>query len=147
MLNATGRRPGGSEIIALDIDYPGVDGLFNLRAIKPVGYTGATGDESFDSVGFDAQVLDGDTIQFYIVNARPPVGAFKNLIDASKLGANHTIDVFEMRRGEDQMRHLRTIWSPAVWSPNRVAAVGGGAFFVTNDHSVKVGLVSDDRED
>lgn len=129
----------------MDIDNPGADGLFNLRAIKPVGYTGATGDESFDINGFDAQILDENTIQFYIVNLRPPVGASRNLIDASKIGANHTIDVFKMRRGEDQMRHVQTVWSPAVWSPNRVVAVGGGAFFVTNDHSVKVGLVRNDR--
>ncbi|KAF1850774.1 calcium-dependent phosphotriesterase [Cucurbitaria berberidis CBS 394.84] len=138
-LNATGRRPGGSELIALDIDYPGADGLYNLRAIKPAGYNGATGDESLDFVGFDAQILDGDTIRFYLINLRPPVGAFNNIIDATKLGANATIEVFETRRGEDQMRHLRTVWSPAVWSPNRVAAVGGGAFFVTNDHSGKIG--------
>ena len=141
-LNATGRRPETSGLIALDIDYPGADGLFNLRPVKPAGYTGATGDNTIDFVGFDAQILDGDTIQFYFVNARPPVGAFNNIIDASKVGANFTIEIFEMRRGEDQMRHLRTIWSPAVWAPNRIAAVGGGAFFVTNDHSVTVGLVS-----
>ncbi|KAI8941677.1 hypothetical protein NX059_002890 [Plenodomus lindquistii] len=139
-LNATGRRPGGSELIALDIDYPGHDGLFNMRAIKPVGYTGATGDNSLDILGFDAQILDGDTIQFYFVNQRPPIGPFNNIIDASTSGANSTIDVFEMRRGEDQMRHLRTIWSPhQVHTPNRVVALGGGAFLVTNDHSVRTG--------
>lgn len=138
-LNATGRRPGGSELIALDIDYPGHDGLFNLRGIKPAGYAGATGDDTLDLLGFDAQILDGDTIQFYFVNQRPPIGAFNNVIDASVLGANSTIEVFEMRRGEDQMRHMRTIWSPAVHTPNRVAALGQGAFLVTNDHSVKTG--------
>lgn len=141
-MNATGRKPETSGLIALDIDYPGADGLFNLRQIKPAGYTGATGDDTLDFVGFDAQILDGDTIQFYFVNARPPVGAFNNIIDASKVGANFTIEVFEMRRGEEQMRHLRTIWSPAVWTPNRIAALGGGAFLLTNDHSVTVGLVS-----
>ena len=142
-LNVTGRRPGGSELIALDIDYPGHDGLFNLRAIKPAGYTGATGDDTLDLLGFDAQILDGDTIQFYFVNQRPPIGAFNNVIDASVLGANSTIEVFEMRRGEDRMRHMRTIWSPAIHTPNRVAALGNGAFLVTNDHSVKTGWVSD----
>src|SRR4051794_11081766 len=75
-VNATGRRPGGSELIALDIDYPGNDDLFNLRAIKPVGYKGATGDDTLDLLGFDAQILDGDTIQFYFVNQRPPIGPF-----------------------------------------------------------------------
>lgn len=141
-MNATGRRPETSNLIALDIDYPGADDLFNLRRIKPLGYAGATGDASLDFVGFDAQILDGDTIQFYFVNARPPIGAFNNIIDASKVGANFTIEVFEMRRGEEQMRHLRTVWHPAVRTPNRIAAVGGGAFYFTNDHSVTVGFVS-----
>ncbi|KAF1945207.1 serum paraoxonase/arylesteras-like protein [Clathrospora elynae] len=141
-LNVTGRRPGGSELLALDIDDPGVDGLFNLRAIKPAGYAGAIGDDTLDLLGFDAQILDGNTIQFYFVNERPPIGAFNNVIDASKSGTNATVEVFEMRKGEDQMHHLRTVWSPEVWTPNRVAALGGGdgAFLVTNDHSVKVGL-------
>jgi hypothetical protein len=50
--------------------------------------------------------------------------------------------VFEMRRGEEVMRHLRTIWSREVSTPNRVAILGQGNFLVTNDHSVKTGWVS-----
>jgi hypothetical protein len=118
-----------------------VDGLYNLRAIKPVGYRGAIGDDSLDLLGFDAEILDGDTINFYLINQRPPIGPFNNYMDASVIGANATIDVFEMRRGEENMRHVRTIWSPEVWSPNRVAVLGGGNFVVTNDHSVKTGWV------
>lgn len=142
-LNATGRRPGGSELIALDIDEPGVDGLFNMRSIKPVGYTGAKGegDAELDILGFDAEILDGDTINFYFVNERPPIGPFNNYIDASVVGANSTIDLFEMRRGEEVMRHLRTIWSREVITPNRVAVLGQGSFVVTNDHSTKTGWV------
>lgn len=129
-------------MIALDIDYPGHDGFFNIRAIKPVGYSGATGDNTLDLLGFDAQILDGDSIRFYLINQRPPIGPFNNVIDASKSGANSTIEVFEMRRGEDQMRHLRTIWSPTeVHTPNRIAALDNGAFLVTNDHSTKTGWV------
>lgn len=140
-LNVTGRRPGGSELIALDIDEPGVDSSYNMRAIKPVGYHGAIGDDTLDLLGFDAEILDGDTINFYLINQRPPIGPFNNLVDASGMGANATIDVFEMRRGEETMRHVRTIWSPEVYSPNRVAVLGGGNFLVTNDHAVKTGWV------
>jgi hypothetical protein len=93
-------------------------------------------------VGFDAEILDGDTINFYFVNERPPVGPFNNYVDASVVGVNSTIDVFEMRRGEEVMRHLRTIWSREVSTPNRVAILGQGNFLVTNDHSVKTGWVS-----
>jgi hypothetical protein len=142
--NITGRRPGGSEFIALDIDEPGVDGLFNMHSIKPIGYTGAKGegDSQIDLLGFDAEILDGDTINFYFINERPPVGPFNNYLDASVVGINATIDVFEMRRGEEVMRHLRTIWSHEVYTPNRVAVLGQGNFLVTNDHAVKVGWVS-----
>ncbi|KAF1913087.1 hypothetical protein BDU57DRAFT_589827 [Ampelomyces quisqualis] len=139
--NVSARRPGASELIALDIDEPGVEGMYNLRSIRPMGYTGAQGDgdDSFDLLGFDAEVLDGDTIQFYFVNERPPVGPFNNHIDASVVGINSTIDVFEMRRGEEVMRHLRTILSRAVHDPNRVAALGQGEFVVSNFHSAKTG--------
>jgi hypothetical protein len=82
-----------------------------------------------------------------MVNQRPPVGAFNNIIDASKSGANSTIEIFEMRTGQEQMRHVRTIFSNEIWTPNRVSALadGSGGFLVTNDHSVKVGLVCDSR--
>lgn len=142
-LNVSGRRPGGSELIALDMDDPGVDGLFNLRSIKPLGYTGAKGegDDELDLLGFDAEILDGDTIEFTLINERPPVGAFNNYLDATVLGANSTIDVFELKRGADTMRHVRTVWSSAVQTPHRVAALGNGEFVVTNDHSAKTGWV------
>jgi hypothetical protein len=142
-VNDNGRRPGGSELIALDIDDPGAVGLFNMRSIKPIGYKGATGNSDLDLLGFDVQVLDDNTMRFYFVNQRPPVGAFNNIIDATKIGANSTIEIFETRKGEEAMRHVRTIWNDQIWTPNRVAAVGdgSGAFLVTNDHSVKVGWV------
>ena len=143
-VNVTGRRSGGSELLALDIDNPGEDGLFNFRGIKPVGhYIGATGNRDLDLLGFDAEILDDGTTRFYFVNQRPPVGAFNKIIDASEIGANSTIEIFEMKKGQDEMQHIRTIFSSEIWTPNRVAAVGdeSGAFLVTNDHSVKVGWV------
>lgn len=147
-LNATGRRPGGSELIALDIDNPGADGFFNLRNIIPKGYTGATGNSDLDLLGFDAHRwvdMEGiESVQFYFVNMRPPVDASKNIIDASKIGANSTVELFELKNGEDEMQHRRTIWSSEIYTPNRVAALGvdQGTFLLTNDHSVKVGIVS-----
>jgi hypothetical protein len=146
-LNVTGRRPGGSELIALDIDNPGTDGFFSPRSIKPTGYTGAAGNADLDLLGFDAHrwvANDGvETLQFYFVNHRPPVDDSLNILDASEIGANSTIELFEMKEGEDVMRHRHTIWSSAIYTPNRVAAlnVPQGAFLVTNDHSVKVGMV------
>jgi hypothetical protein len=140
-LNVSGRRPGGSELIALDMDAPGADGFFGMRVIKPVGYDGATGDGTFDSNGFDVEVVDSETLRFYITNQRPPVDDDKNYLDAETLGGNMTVEVFEMTRGQNEMRHLQTVFSPAVPTANRVAALGGGAFVVSNDHGLKVGLV------
>lgn len=129
--------------MALDIDSPGDDGLFNLRGIKPVGYVGATGagDKTLDFVGFDAHIVDSSTIHFYMINQRPPVDADLKYAD-TKDGANATIDVFEYKRGADSMQHLRTVHSPEVFSPNNIAAIGDGSFVISNDHSGKVGLVS-----
>ncbi|KAF2193273.1 calcium-dependent phosphotriesterase [Zopfia rhizophila CBS 207.26] len=139
-LNVSGRRPGGSELIALDIDSPGKDGLFGMRGIKPVGYDGAAGDGALDLVGFDAEVIDLSNIHFYLVNQRPPVDAERKYTDPTKTGANATIDVFQLKRGENKIRHIRTVVSPEVWSPNRVAILSKGSFVVSNDHSTKVGL-------
>ncbi|KAF2789233.1 calcium-dependent phosphotriesterase [Melanomma pulvis-pyrius CBS 109.77] len=141
-LNVSGRRPGGSELMALDIDSPGADGLFGMRSIQPAGYFGATGagDETLDLVGFDVEVIDASTIQFYLINQRPPVDVERKYIDPTKFGANVTVDVFDFKRGQRKMQHLRTVLSTEVWSPNRVAVIGDGAFVVSNDHSTKVGL-------
>lgn len=138
--NASGRRAGGSQLIALDIDSPGADGLFNMRAIKLTGYEGAWGDDTFDSVGFDAEIVNAETLRFFLVNHRPPVDD-NNVIEAEHLGMNSTVEVFEMTRGQNEMRHVRTVSSPAVFAANHPAALGGGAFVVSNDHGVKVGWV------
>jgi len=112
-----------------------------MRAITPVGYVGAAGDVSTDYLGFDGEIIDKETIHFYLVNQRPPVDSEMKYIDATKIGTNSTIEVFEYKRGEDSMRHLRTVWSPDIYTPNNVAAIGGGAFVVTNDHTAGVTMV------
>lgn len=131
-LNASGRRP--SELMALDIDSPGIDGLFGMRSIKPEGYVGATGDDTLDLLGFDVEKTDAG-LRFWLVNLRPPVDANGIYLDAKKVGANVTIDVFDMKRRSDKMVHVKTVWDPAIWSPNKVAALGDGSFVVTNDAS------------
>jgi hypothetical protein len=135
--NLSGRRPGGSELIALNIDSPGTDGLFGLHGIKPVGYNGATGDGSLDLLGFDVQSVDAATLRFWFVNHRPAVDANKNYLDASKVGANSTIDVFDLKRGKDEMVHVKTVFDPEVKTPNNIAVMPDGSFVVTNDHSSK----------
>jgi hypothetical protein len=138
--NVSGRRPRGSELIALNVDEPGEDGFFGMRVIKAVGFINAAGEKSLSYVGFDAEKLPSGVIHFYMINHGPPVNAESQIIDATAIGANTTIEVFELKEVKDEMKHLRTVFSPAVWSPNRPAILGDGAFVVTNDHSVKAGL-------
>jgi hypothetical protein len=141
-LNQSSRQSGGSGLVALDIDSSRADDLVNVRSIKPIDYVGATGDDSLDLLGFDAEVIDASTLQFYLINERPPVDYRLDPIDATRTGVNFTIEVFEYKRGEEQMKHLRTVFAPDVYSPNNVAAVGNGAFVISNDHSQRVGFVS-----
>lgn len=131
-LNESGRQP--SELMALNIDSPGTDGLFGMRNIKPEGYRGATGDDTLDLLGFDVEKTDAG-LRFWLVNLRPPVDENGKYLDAKKIGANATIDVFDMKRGKNKMVHVKTVWDPAIWSPNKVAALGDGSFVVTNDAS------------
>lgn len=136
-LNISGRRPGGSELMALNIDSPGEDGLFGLHSITPIGYDGASGDGTLDLVGFDVEVVDQTALRFWLINQRPPVDENRNYLDARKIGANATIDVFELKRGQPKMVHVKTVADPAIYSPNGIAFAGDGSFFVSNDHSGK----------
>ncbi|KAE9372007.1 calcium-dependent phosphotriesterase [Stipitochalara longipes BDJ] len=138
--NISGRRPGGSELMALNIDAPGTDGLFGMHSIKSVGYDGATGDRTLDLLGFDVENVDAATLRFWFVNHRPPVDANKNYLDATKVGANSTIDVFDLKRGKDEMVHVKTVLDPEIKTPNNIAVMSDGSFVVTNDHSSKVGF-------
>ena len=138
--NISGRRPGGAFISILDIDEPGTDGLFGLRQLKAVGYNGATGDGTLDTVGFDVQVLDSAKLRLLLTNIRPPVDENRRYLDAKRYGGNATIEVFEMERSSREMKHVKTIASDAIQTPNKPASAGNGAFVVTNDMSGKIGL-------
>ena len=138
--NVSGRRPGGASLSVLNIDVPGDDGLFGLRQIQAVGYDGATGDGTLDTVGFDVEVLDNHKLKLRLVNIRPPVDENRQYLDARKHGGNATIEVFEMERGSSQMVHVKTIASHAIQTPNKLATAGDGGFVVTNDMSGKIGL-------
>ncbi|KAF2998807.1 hypothetical protein E8E13_001436 [Curvularia kusanoi] len=136
LLNASGRRISGSEFLAIDVDSFGTNGFFSLRTITPTGSFGATGEPTLDALGFSAETIDDQTIHFYFANVPPYHGS---LFPASQTGANASVEVFEFKRGNTEMSHLRTVQSPAIWSPNRPVALSDGAFLVTNDHGAKVG--------
>jgi hypothetical protein len=108
-----------------------------MSSIKPVCYDGATGDGTLDLLGFDVEVVNATTLRFWLINQRPPVDTTRKILDAKKIGANSTIDVFELQRGKDTMVHVKTVVDPAIWCPNNIAVMGDGSFVATNDHSAK----------
>jgi arylesterase/paraoxonase len=65
-----------------------------------------------------------------------------SLLDATKLGGNSTIEVFETALGETTMRHIKTYSDPVIDTPNDVAWVSDDSFVFTNDHNSKLGFVS-----
>ena len=130
--NHTGLGPT-DHLMVLDIDNPGADGLFNVHPMRPTGYSGVNGDGSLRLHGFDVELVGADTLRFFLVNHRVPIGK-----DAAKFGANSTVEVFEAKRGATEMKFVRTVYDPAViQTPNKVAATGDGSFVVTNDHTRK----------
>jgi hypothetical protein len=53
-----------------------------------------------------------------MINHRPPVNEAGNFLDASKVGANSTIEVFEHVTGSKELDYVKTIWSESVYTPN-----------------------------
>lgn len=73
-----------------------------------------------------------------MANLRPPVDAVSGeIVDATDIGANATVETFVLTRGEDTLRWTGTYGANdgAVHSANKVAADLSGGFMVSNDHS------------
>ncbi|KAH8424234.1 uncharacterized protein LDX57_001992 [Aspergillus melleus] len=137
-LNASA-RVGSNWISVLDIDRPGADGLYGLRKLK-IGDSYA---QDLDLHGFDVQEIDNGVLRFWLINHRPPVDAETGeLLDASKVGANSTIEVFDLDKSTETLGHVKTIVSDAIITPNNlVMEEDGDAFLFTNDHSRKAGAL------
>ena len=137
-LNAPERGPT-DYISVLNVDDPGADGLFGLRQLRPAGFetASAAGDGSMQLHGFDVEVVNDSTLRFWLINHRPPVSEVGMLLDAKRLGANSTVEVFDVTRGQTDLRYVKTVASEAVYTPNKLALTGDGGFLVTNDKSAK----------
>lgn len=136
-LNISGRRPEGSELMALYIDEPQTDKIFKMHKITPRRYEGATGDGTLDLIGFDVDASDTSKLKFWLINQRPPVGVDGKYLDAAKVGDNVTVEVFEYAKGQRTMSHVKTISDSNIYSGNGLALLGDGSFMLTNDHSAK----------
>lgn len=138
-LNHTGTS-GGDHILMLDLDSPGVDGRFGMRELAFSGYRGPAGITAPDLHGFSVDVLDDKTLRFILVNHRRPSDESGSLLlDAKEFGANSTVEFFELPRGTDAttLEWKRTVYDSAIYTPNRVASMGNGDFYVTNDKYAK----------
>lgn len=149
LTSRTGWNPGGSlynvsarshsdHISVLNIDEPDPDGLYGLHQLK-VDYPG-----DLDLHGFDVKLV-GDRQRFWLINHRPPVDpATGEPLDARKVGANSTIEIFDLDAPSNTLVHVKTIASDAIISPNNLAIDKDGVgFLVTNDHKTKTGMFRD----
>lgn len=141
---------GSSDHISvLDIDQPGPDGLYGVQAL---GFRNGAKDQQLHLHGFDARRIDnGRRLRFWLINHRPPMDTTtgKPLLDATKVGANSTIEVYDLDLGNgpksNHLQHVKTIVSDAIVAPNNLVVIDDekGDFLVTNDHSTKVGALRD----
>lgn len=131
-------RATPDHIVVLDIDQPGSDGLYGARRLE-IDYR-----ENLDLLGFDVRQV-GDRRRFWLVNHRPPVDpATGKPLDPNKVGANSTIEVFDLNPVSDVLEHVKTIVSDALVSPNNLAVEQDGVgFLISNDHDTKVSTVRD----
>ena len=132
--------------MAIYVDEPTSTSQLRMHSIRPQGYEGATGDQTLDLVGFDADASKKDALDLWLINHRPPVDAQKQHLDATKIGSNVSVEVFSYVKGDREMRHLKTILHPHIHSANNLALTGQGGFVVSNDHSNKGPYLDNHRE-
>ncbi|KAJ5195490.1 calcium-dependent phosphotriesterase [Penicillium cinerascens] len=69
----------------------------------------------------------------------PPVDyVTREFLDALVVGANSTVEMFDLDETSDTLEHIKSIASEAIFTPNGVAVEEDGlGFVITNDHNTK----------
>jgi len=130
-------------VSVLNIDEPGSDGLYGLHALGITGgYESSMGGKDIDILGIDFETLSDSRLRFWLTNHRPPVDEEGLPLDATRVGANSTIEVFEHTRGSKNLEFVKTFVNEAIFTPNNIATTGQGSIFFANDHDTKTGRVS-----
>ncbi|CDR87722.1 uncharacterized protein SPSC_03492 [Sporisorium scitamineum] len=133
-------RPNNDYLAILDTRASGPFAS-RITKIKPVSYSvtlNVHGISVFEVPAKSAELKP--TLRIFLNNHRPPIDPVtKTVMDATKVGANSTFELFETTLGEARMRHIRSYVSDTIRTPNRPAAVGPDSFVFTNDHAAKVG--------
>jgi hypothetical protein len=129
-------RSGTDHISVLDIDQPGADGMYGMDQLDFVGSFGG----EIDLHGFDAKEVNG-RLRFWFINHRPPVNeSTGDLLAAEEIGANSTVEIFDLDEPTNTLHHVKTIFNEAIITPNSLAVDEDGiGFVITNDHARKVG--------
>ena len=138
-LDVTG-RPNTDYVAILDTKASGPISS-RITKVKPVAYTDTLNLHGIAVHEIPAKSAElKPTLRIFLNNHRPPIDPVsKTVMDATKVGANSTVELFEATLGEGRMRHIRTYASDVIRTPNRPAAVGPDSFVFTNDHKTKVG--------
>ncbi|KAK0543188.1 hypothetical protein OC846_006227 [Tilletia horrida] len=152
------QRPTDDAIYILDTRAKG-PWASRITKVQPTSFHGILGDSTLNLHGIgvlevsskpapqegDDIVLDTSytppTLYLYLNNHRPPLdpNTGKIIPDATKTGANSTVEIFKTTLGSNKMEHVRTYAHEAIRTPNRVAPVSPDSFLFTNDHGRKVG--------
>lgn len=140
-LNATGRGLTDRLVV---LDSRGAGPLASrIKSLTPTGFAGIGGDGTLNLHGLDIWEDPEHNLHILLINHRPPLDPITGqALDAAKIGANSTIELFRAAAGSDTMQHIKTYSHESIQTPNDVAWVSKEGFVFTNDHSSKVGLVS-----
>ena len=138
-LDVTG-RPNNDYVAILDTKASGPIAS-RITKVRPVSFSDTLNLHGISVYELPAKSAElKPTLRIFLNNHRPPIDPVtKTVMDAAKVGANSTFELFEATLGESRMRHIRTYVGDAIRTPNRPAAVGPDSFVFTNDHAAKVG--------
>lgn len=144
------KRSLNDAVIVADIDKPHGD-FFVTRVLSTQGYEGISGDNKRMYLhgidGLDGQSEDGKPkISIALINHRASVDAVTGkVLDASAVGGNSTVEIFETGPDATELRHVQTYAQPNITVPNRATFAGDdvdAGIYVTNESKAKVGFVS-----
>jgi dipeptidyl aminopeptidase/acylaminoacyl peptidase len=121
------------KLIAMSIDTPvGIGFEYRVLEIPASG--------NLHLVGFTGIDKD-DHVELYLVNNRPSINLTTGaLADQTITGANSTIELLKVYPEAEEVQFVKTYAHEQIATPNNIAPLGDGSFYITNDHgSSKVG--------
>ncbi|GAO16352.1 hypothetical protein UVI_02049910 [Ustilaginoidea virens] len=109
------------------------------KKLKFTNFDGAFITHGIDVID-DPDQEKGKAVYIFAVNHVPSAAYVENE-NTKEPKARSRIEVFHHVIGSDTARHVRSVWDPLITTPNDILAVSPTAFFVTNDHYYREGLM------